>query len=59
MRRRILVCAAVLGLGLGLALLVAGVADARPVYQVTVEPDTLSSEIGGTLTAWVSFCTRC
>ncbi|MCJ7736278.1 MAG: hypothetical protein MUQ10_03055 [Anaerolineae bacterium] len=54
MRRRILVCAAVLGLGLGLALLVAGVADARPVYQVTVEPDTLSSEIGGTLTVYGS-----
>ena len=54
MRRRILVCAVVLGLGLGLALLVAGVADARPVYQVTVEPDTLSSEIGGTLTVYGS-----
>jgi len=55
MRRRILACAAVLVLGLGLALLVVGDAAARPALQTTVydvEPDTLVSESGGTLTVY-------
>jgi len=52
MRKRILRCAAVLGLGVGLALVVAGLVVASPAYQISVEPGTLVSETGGTLTVY-------
>jgi len=54
MLRRILIYTVVLGLGIGLALVVAGVAAARPAYQFIVDPDTLVSETGGTLTIYGS-----